>query len=363
LWKINGGANSVLFFAFENPGQIAHMEKVFIRFAASSLILLINYFPLVAQQGKKAKVHTIAFYNLENLFDTDDDPHSNDNEFLPDSEKKWTPDRYKQKLANLSEVIQQLGDADGPEVLGVCEVENRKVLQDLLLSPGLSTKGYEIIHFDSPDPRGIDVALIYKAAIFKPSETKLFPVNTGDEENEKGSRDILMVGGLWKSKSKVYFFVNHWPSRVGGEEKTAPKRMVASNQLKDAVQSIRTQQPEASFFLMGDFNDDPIDSSLLNLNQAIPAKWQNPSVAVWMPDSIGSLEYRGKWNMFDQILYYRPQKAASSRMKVLKFQVFRPLFLQDKQEKSAGRPYRTYAGRRYQGGYSDHFPVFLHVSF
>lgn len=315
------------------------------------------------QSGKKSKVKTIAFYNLENLFDTEDDPHVNDNEFLPDSDKKWTPDRYKQKLKNLAEVIHQLGDSDGPEVIGLCEVENRKVLQDLIETDQLKEKGYSIVHFDSPDPRGIDVALLYKSSVFKPLETKLSPVNTGDEENDKGSRDILMVGGLWNKKTKVYFFVNHWPSRVGGEQKTVAKRLIASQQLQNAIKEVAEKQKDAALFLMGDFNDDPVDSSILLLNNAIPAALNNPAVKCWVPDSIGSLEYRGKWNMFDQILYYLPKSLSSIKVKTTDFQVFRPNFLFDKNEKSGTKPYRTYAGRRYQGGYSDHFPVYLNVSF
>lgn len=324
-------------------------------------MLLLTTF-VFAQKNKK-QISSIAFYNLENLFDTEDDPHVNDNEFLPEGSKKWTQDRYTQKIKRLATVIQHLGDDDGPEVLGLCEVENLGVLKDLVKQEQIASYKYKIIHFDSPDPRGIDVALLYKDSFLKIDSSKVYPVKTGDREGT-GSRDILAVYGKSKSGTATVLIVNHWPSRVGGEEKTQSKRMIASKMLNEILEPYQNKNSEAVILIMGDFNDDPTDSSLVNITAAKSSiTWSNPGVLLWDKDSVGTLEYRGKWNMFDQIIYSVPKSKIYKKVWIGDFGIFSPEWIRDSKSKQPGKPWRTYAGQKYTGGYSDHFPVFIHVRF
>lgn len=334
------------------------MKKVVL---TATITLLLTTF-VFAQKNKK-QISSIAFYNLENLFDTEDDPHVNDNEFLPEGSKKWTQDRYTQKLKSIATVIQHLGDDDGPEVLGLCEVENLGVLKDLVKQEQIAAYKYKIVHFDSPDPRGIDVALLYKDSFLNIDSSKVYPVKMGDREGT-GSRDILAVYGKSKSGIATVLIVNHWPSRVGGEVKTQSKRMIASKRLNEILDPYQNKNSEAVILIMGDFNDDPTDSSLVNITAVESSiKWSNPSVLLLDKDSVGTLEYRGKWNMFDQIIYSVPNSNIYKKVWIGDFGIFSPEWIRDSKSKTPGKPWRTYAGQKYTGGYSDHFPVFMHVRF
>jgi predicted extracellular nuclease len=312
-----------------------------------------------SHQGSAQKRYSVAFYNVENLFDTQDDPHVNDNEFLPKGVKFWNQERYNAKLLRIADVLSTLGDEDGPEFIGLCEIENRGVLEDLIKTEKLKGRGYAIVHYESPDPRGIDVAFLYKASVFKVKMSKTYMVQTSDQEG-KGSRDILLVHGT-VAKQPVTFLINHWPSRVGGQSKSEGKRILAAEIARRAVDSIQLQVKNGTVFLMGDLNDDPTDSSVLHVLGAAAGNWVNPALQVWDTASRGTLEYRGKWNWFDQILYIHDISNNILKVDPQSFSEFAPSFMRDKSSKNLGRPFRTYEGKKYTGGYSDHFPVYLHL--
>ncbi len=309
--------------------------------------------------------HTIAFYNIENLFDTEDDPKTNDADFLPEGDLKWTQERYQKKLTDIAKVIGGIGDEDGPEILGLCEIENRKVVQDLVNTAPLSNRNYAISHFDSKDRRGIDVALIYKTNIFKPLREKNYTVTFDDPELL--TRDILLVTGLFNGRDTLSVLVNHWPSRRGGDE-SAKNRMTVALRAKEISDSLLNKSAYHYVLLMGDFNDEPTDKSItegLQASNLLPSG--NNSRHLYNAhfdlkhQGKGTYNYRGQWNMLDQIIIspaffssagisYVPNSAA----------IYSPDWLQDT-GKYAGNPLRMYAGKSYIGGYSDHFPVYIRV--
>lgn len=307
---------------------------------------------------------TLAFYNLENLFDTENDPGKNDEEFLPGSELQWTQDRYQAKLANMASVIASLGDADGPELLGVCEIENRKVLEDLVTQPKLADRGYDIIHFESPDERSIDVALIFKTAVFRPIEQTAVAVSLPNAADK--TRDILKVKGILQNDTLIVL-VNHWPSKRGGSEESDPKRERAAQTARDLVDQELVKNQNARIILIGDFNDTPDSKAItetLKAGKEIPEIGRqlfNP-FALLADEKTGSYFYRNSFEMIDQMmlskalvgskgLHYVPNSAA----------IYRPENITEKEGKFAGAPLRTYAGKKYLGGYSDHFPIFLQL--
>lgn len=318
----------------------------------------------VFAQGK-SKVATIAFYNLENLFDTIDSPNTNDVEFLPNGTNHWTGERYETKLHHMAEVISGIGSEivkGGPTILGVSEIENRQVLQDLIDTPPLNTLGYGIVHYDSPDRRGVDVGLLYKKASFEVINS------TSNRLHMPGkldwyTRDQLVVSGKLDGEL-VHIIVNHWPSRASGPEyrEEAAKLSLA---LSD---SIRKVHPGAKIVIMGDLNDDPIDRSVYKVlgakGKAGAVKQNdffNPMYQLFK-DGIGSLAYRDAWNLFDQIIISAPLlQGDGNGWKFLKAKVYNEKFLIQKDGPYAGYPLRTYAGGAYTGGYSDHFPTYIFV--
>ena len=319
------------------------------------------YFPAQSQEKVQALV---AFYNVENLFDTEDDSIKNDEEYLPTGRNEWTQERYKAKLKNIAKVINSLGGGHTPDIMGLCEIENRRVVEDLVTQPALAKNRYQIVHFDAPDRRGIDVGLIYKPQVFVPFHTKPLPLNNPQDTSFK-TRDILYVKGLFQRKDTLHIFVNHWPSRRGGKE---DMRIEAGKLARSAVDSILQINPDAKIILMGDFNDDPTNKSIANYLRAQGKEKKltegdlfNPSFKPFK-QGYGSLKYRGAYNLFDQIIisqgllkknaddvYYMPES----------FRVFAADWLQNKSGKYAGYPFRTFAGGVYTGGYSDHFPSFI----
>ena len=308
------------------------------------------------QLSSTAAAVRVAFYNVENLFDTVDDPAIDDQEFLPASEKQWTHQRYQDKLTKLAEVITALGH---PLLVGLAEVENAQVLHDLTATSSLHT--YKIIHFDAPDSRGIDVALLYQES-FKPYLARPIAVNLPD--NHK-TRDILRVSGTLYQDT-LHILVNHWPSRVGGLEKTEPNRVAVATQVKQEVGAIVANSPAAKIIVMGDFNDEPDNRSIAEVLGAQrrmagqPAILFNP-MAKLQTDGQGSYNYRGNWDMLDQIILSAGLSQASAGISYHENSatVFSPEWLQQQGGDYDGYPHRTYAGPNYLGGYSDHFPVFI----
>jgi predicted extracellular nuclease len=329
-----------------------------------ALLFATHFFNCNAQ--KNSTKYTVAFYNIENLFDTINDPKIDDEEFLPEGKYQWNTSRYVQKLNSLSKVIDSLGDPDGPEILGLCEVENRDVVQDLTNTPKLKNKGYGIVHINSPDGRGIDVALIFKKEFFTPEAYTALPVRL-DLDPDFKTRDILLVSGKSKYGDKLHLFVNHWPSRRGGKEATDVKRIQAAKVARKAVDSLFSIDPKAKILLMGDFNDEPTDESImvhLNAQQksTTPQTLQNLMWAL-KAEGKGTHMHAKQWNMLDQIIVSKAFTDARIGLNIIAGSagIYAPEWMKDPNPKFGGSPYRTYAGEKYLGGYSDHFPVFVHL--
>ena len=234
--------------------------------SAANIFLSIFSFALFFSGGsshpKKQRAVGIAFYNVENLFDTLDDKSINDNEFLPNGEKKWNTEKYNAKLSRIADALNSISH-ELPAFVGFAEVENHKVLEDLATVKLLNRAKYKIVHFDSPDTRGIDVGFFYSKKKVKSVNALSIPVNTGAEN--RPTRDILLVECALKKGPQVYFFINHWPSRYGGQEKTEPKRISASHTLARHVDSLFSIDPKAIIIAMGDFNDYPENHSIQDI--------------------------------------------------------------------------------------------------
>lgn len=293
---------------------------------------------------------TVLFYNVENLFDTKDDAATNDQDFLPTSEMAWTEDRYRTKLKHLAEAI-AMTDAELPEFLGLAEVENGTVVKDLAQQKALAMAKYTVVHFDSPDERGIDVALLYKRDKFTLEQSEPLNVDLGDDR----TRDILHVE-LSRAGHSYHVFVNHWPSRHGGPEKSEPKRMAAAGVLRTAVSKIKAG-PLTHIIIMGDFNDTPMDNSI---QKGLGATCEMGSGAlvdlmcVTQPTGSGSYNYQGEWSYLDQFIM-----DPTSAKDVKSAGAFYDKRIMFDHPKHGPSPDKTYSGNHYKGGYSDHLPIVL----
>ncbi len=338
----------------------------------STCLLIFSFFLGVSQKGEKYQVRTIAFYNVENLFDVHNDSLIFDDERTPQGRYAWTVERYQTKIARIAEVLSKLGtDKTGssPDIIGLCEVENKSVLQDLVSHPHLKTKDYGIIHFNSPDERGIDVALLYKKAVFIPSSMKSQRLLLFNEEGFRDyTRDQLIVGGLLDNE-QLYFLVNHWPSRSGGEHRSRPYRIKAAQQNKRVIDSLQAFEPHAKIISMGDFNDDPIDDTFKkvlktvgNPNKLDSTQLFNP-MEKWFRKGVGTLAYRDRWNLFDQFVLSPNFVDATDRKyySYWKAGIYNPNYLKNPAGKYKGYPFRTYVGTTYYGGYADHFPIYMYL--
>ena len=323
----------------------------------------------VHAQQKQYKVGCIAFYNLENLYDTIHQEEINDNEFTPDGKNRWTGERYKVKINHLAEAISQIGDEyikGGPTILGVSEVENLSVVQDLVNDPLLKASNYGIVHYDSPDRRGVDVALIYQKDHFKVLDSypvALYVPGLSDFR----TRDQLVVKGLFDGEP-LNIIVNHWPSRSRGQEVSEPLRIAAAKLCRSIADTILRADKDAKIIIMGDLNDDPTDASLLTafgakktIEETKAGCFFNPMYKLYK-EGIGSLAYRDGWNLFDQIIISEPLLSSNkATYKFFKAKVFNKNFLTQKEGAFMGYPLRTYVGTTWQGGYSDHFPVYVFI--
>ncbi len=336
-------------------------------FICSALLVIVS-------QQAEAKQLSVGFYNLENLFDTIDQPNVIDEEYTPAGRKNWNSEKYANKQHNMATAISHMGVADGfgcPDILGVCEVENRSVLEDLLKNPELAKEKYQIIHDDSPDKRGIDVALFYKKDKLKDvtySYHTLYIYNPITNERVY-TRDQLLVSGMY-GKQKLHFIVNHWPSRYGGELSSRPFRIAAAQLTRHLADSIQNADSlAANIIIMGDLNDDPDNMSTSEyLNAGYHAdqlgedQLFNTSAEIFL-NSHGSLKYRGKWNLFDQLIISQDLLDTSKNKFTYKKTVIvsdEKLIQQDGNYK--GYPLRTFGGKTYLNGYSDHLPVYLILS-
>jgi len=335
-----------------------------------AIVLLIGYFSAnktTAQEKKQYKVGCIAFYNQENLFDTIAQP--NDHEFTPDGINQWNTQKYRIKLDHMSTVISQIGSElfpGGPAILGISEVENRSVVEDLVNTPKLKASKYDFVHYESPDKRGIDVALLYRKDFFKVLSSRAVPLRIKSMPDWT-SRDQLVVTGIFDDE-QIDIIVNHWPSRSGGEKRSQPLREAAAALTKSLVDSIYKSNPNAKIFIMGDLNDDPINNSVQNVLNAKGKQDDVKDGGLFNPmwrmykDGIGSIAYQDSWSLFDQIIVSKPLLGDErSTFKFYKAKVFNAPIVIQKDGKYAGYPFRTFAGGAWQGGYSDHFPVYVFI--
>ena len=312
-----------------------------------------------------ASEYTIAFYNVENLFDTEDDPFTSDDEFTPNGEKRWTEKRYHKKLKNIAKVASAL-DSSLPMLFGVCEVENLRVLEDLVQEPKLQKANYGIVHFDSPDTRGIDVALMYKKDYFEVLETESLEVSFERHPNVL-TRDILYVKGVLNGE-EINVFVNHWSSRRKGEKATEYKRLEAAEVLKDRIEEIQELDAKAKIIVMGDFNDYPNNSSIVDVLEASlePKSDEFYNLAAKLDKNYkGSHFYNDEWGMLDQMMISNSW-LSSKKGNVIKdktVSVFKPDWVLFNHFKLGMIPSKTYSGQKYHGGYSDHLAVYLKMKF
>ena len=356
-----------------------------------SLFVFIAFFTILAanSQAKKYIVHTIGFYNFENLFDTINNPN-NDEEWLPNGAQNWTSRKYKQKLVNLSKVLSILGTNDtqkeSPVLIGGCEIENRGVLEDLVKTPLMASSEYGVVHYDSPDKRGIDVALLYKKKNFKPTSSKNIPLliyrnddgSLGKKEKEEVTddkievtkdnrvytRDILLVTGLLDGE-EVNIMVNHWPSRSGGEKKSSPFREAAGRLNKKIIDSLYKVNPNAKIITMGDLNDGSYNKSV---KEGIGAKLKKEEVGkqgIYNPfeqmakDGNSSLFYRDAGDIFDQIMVSQTLIENNyNGFQYWKSGIYNKSFMIETSGQYKGYPLRHSAT---EIGYSDHFPVYIYL--
>lgn len=314
-------------------------------------------------QEKKYQMHSVAFYNLENLFDTEDDPEKNDDVKL----SNW----YEQKLKNLERVISEIGKsemhANAPVILGVCEIENLRVLEDLVKMPKLASKGYKIIHYESPDGRGIDVGLLYQEKHFTPTSHASIPLKIKRlDEPDKWlkSRDQLLVTGLLDGE-EVHFIVNHWPSRSGGEKRSSPYREAAGALNRVIIDSLQSRNPNAKIMTMGDLNDGPFNKSVKKMLGTVGLKTEITPKLMFNPmeemskKGIGSLAFREAWDLFDQIILSEPMvKQKPTGWFFYKAAVFNKPFLIQTTGQYKGYPLRNSDA---EPGFSDHFPVYVYL--
>ena len=336
------------------------------------LLFVLVFISVNAQEKKKFKIHTVAFYNLENLFDTINDTTKYD-EASPIMEMNASlrGEVYENKVHNMARVVADIGFEDTkntPAIIGVSEVENRQVLMDLVNDPQLLAKDYGIIHYESPDKRGIDVALLYQKALFTPIETSSHELLIYDDLTRKRvfTRDQLLVSGKLDG-DLIHVIVNHWPSRSGGEARSRSKRVGAAKLNKRIIDSLQSIDPYAKIITMGDLNDNPTNASVKDVLKAERKENKVGFKGIFNPmegfykQGLGSNAYRDSWSLFDQILFTKPflEKDYSS-FRFYKAGIFNKSYLTSKHGRYKGYPFRSFSSG-FTGGFSDHFPVYIYL--
>jgi predicted extracellular nuclease len=352
------------------------------------MIVLIFLIVTAGMAQKPPGTHrTIAFYNLENLFDTIDDGETYDEDFTREGRNQYSAADYRRKISALAQVIAQIGSTDqmgstdrtgrkqtgkqmrsGPHLIGVSEIENRQVLEDLVSHPAIDSLSYGIIHENSPDRRGIDVALLYRDDHFYPLSYQAVEVFIHDDSGRRiFTRDVLWVHGIMDGE-ELHFLVNHWPSRRGGVSNSAPKRMQAAKVNHQVIRKIKATDSEAKIMILGDFNDDPTDKSLREglssreYSELGPEDFFNPMVEMFKR-GWNTLVYRDQIHLFDQILvsYSLVHPANRDGFRLFRASIYNPEKLLVREGKYRGYPFRSFQNGKFSGGYSDHFPVFIEL--
>lgn len=337
-------------------------------FRFASFLCMITLTTSLLAQEQQYKVTAIGFYSLENLFDTLDTPDVRDSEFTPQGSKHYNTKIYHEKLDHLAQVISEMGTEltpHGPALLGVSEIENKSVLEDLVAHPKIANRDYQIIHFDSPDKRGIDVALLYQPKYFAVARSTPIKMDMYKADSSRVyTRDILWVSGNFDGEI-LHVLVNHWPSRSGGQAASQVFRNQCAQKCKEIVESLTNYNKEAKVLIMGNLNDNPTSPSVKKVLATQGKKAKVKPGGLYNPmfnfhkKGIGSNTYRDSWSLFDQMMltsgFLNDNQDGYYFMKT---KVFNPPYLTQKTGQYKGYPFRTFVGDTYMGGYSDHFPVY-----
>ncbi|MBA3666055.1 MAG: endonuclease/exonuclease/phosphatase family protein [Bacteroidetes bacterium] len=322
------------------------------------------------QKDKNYYLAAIGFWNVENLYDTLNDQWKNDEDFTPAGANVWNGERYRKKIEKLAEVISLMATdvtPDGVAIMGLCEIENKSVVEDLVKSPKLKSRNYKIVHIEGPDKRGVDPSFIYNPNYFKVIKSVSYHVSVITDTAHK-TRDILVVSGSFAG-DPVTVLVNHWPSRRGGELKSRPNRNEAAKVARHIADSVTTANPKARVIIMGDLNDDPVNVSVKEIlgtyadeKKPVEGKYFNPMEKL-NKQGIGSISYNDSWNLFDQIILNKPwMENTYSSWQYHEVRIYNKEFLISDFGNYKGGPFHTYSGGVYTGGYSDHFPVFITIA-
>ena len=342
------------------------MNRHFV-YTLALLVFFLSITDLKAQEQQAYKVGLVGFYNLENLFDTIDDPLKDDGEFTPQGTNQWNTEKYLAKLHNMAYAISTIGtdiSPDGVAVLGMSEMENRTVLEDLVAQPELKSRNYQVVHYDSPDRRGVDVGLLYNPKYFKLVSSKSYRTVVPDQPDFI-TRDQLLVSGLFDGEM-MHFIVMHWPSRYGGEKRSMPGRVAAAELCRHIADSILREDQNAKIIMMGDFNDYPDNKSITkhlrasgNMKDLRDGEFYNPMYELHKK-GYGTNYYRDVPGVLDQTILtpaLLPTDYSTYQFKNAK--VHNKEFLKQHGGKYNGYPFRTFGSGVWMGGYSDHFPVYV----
>jgi predicted extracellular nuclease len=329
-------------------------------------LLFILSAMLIGLSSFAQKKLCIAFYNQENLFDTIDDPNKNDNEFLPSAKKVWNTEKYINKIDHMAKVISSMNEQQAPDIIGMCEVENDVVLKDIAADKQLKKTNYQTVHIEGPDERSIDNGLLYKASLFKLIQSKAISVNLPNTK----TRDILLVRLEAKNKTQLVVLVNHFPSRIGGEEASEPKRIVAAQVLRGICDSLYNINPQENIVIMGDFNDEPTNRSMDSVLRAKANEYDlnngNLFNAMYelKQNNEGSHYYKGHFSMLDQIVLSSSMTNCTGAICYDKSSanIYKQPWMVEAEGKYKGAPLRTFIGEKYTNGYSDHLPVYIMVT-
>jgi len=328
-----------------------------------SLICLVFLVSKLCSQSTEKQVYKIVSYNVENYFDCVDDSLTNDSEYLPGGMRGWNYDKYTQKQANISKVIAAIGGWEPPALVGLYEVESAKSLWDLTRYSGMKNMKYRFVHFESPDARGIDVALLYQPAQFKPIFKQAIHVKFPNSSSR--TRDVLFVSGIIPTGDTLHVFVCHFPSRLGGELESEEKRNFVASIVRQKTDSLFAANANTNIVIMGDFNDYPTNNSMYKILGA--SKPETPFSKKQLYNLMfpiheagkGSHKHNGEWGALDQIVV-SGNLIVNETFKCREAKVFEADFLLEDDEKFLGKqPFRTYNGMKYQAGFADHLPVFV----
>lgn len=331
-------------------------------------IILFSIAGYIASFAQNVIDYRVMSYNVENLFDTKHDSLKNDNEYLPGGIRNWNYIRYQAKIYHIGQVVSAIGEWNPPVLIGLYEIENRHVLNDLVNGP-LQNLNYSIAHFPSPDLRGIDVGVLYNSDVFHLLKAEPHSINFPENPVHK-TRDILYICGTMPSGDTLHVFANHFPSRYRGELESEDSRIFVASVLRNLVDSILSQNSSAEILIMGDFNDYPDNNSIRHILRALPSDstmvyvdsaLYNLTYKLNAEGKIGSYKHDGNWGMLDQLIVSGSLMNDSKKLQVKRssINIFHPSWLLENDKSLGKKPKRTYVGMKYNEGYSDHLPVYL----